>query len=507
MIGLRRHLAGRYRLDRTLSTDPSGTVYLAKDLRSGAKVTVKELAAGLVSDRAYMERLRDSAAALTSFDDPNFVSVLDVVEAGGRAYVVSVFVEGQTLREVMGSTPIPPAEALALLRGSLLGLAAVNSAGLVHRSVRPESVVLLPDGQVKVTGFDQPAYAGATAGSEAVPPPGVSPYAYIAPEQVVGGAADARTDVYLAGLLGFELLAGSPAFTAPEPSQLMSMHLAQDPPQLSTMHPEIPASVAEIVTQALAKEPDDRQQGARSFIAQIDAAGPSLGPAWALAMVPGSLASLLVPAAAPQPVAPTPVPRRVPVRPVPSLGWRRRGALVPGAAALSLALTGGAAFAYSQRWLGSGGGQVPAAPGASFTASTGLHAGGVPGGLHPYLVPPPGNPPAETPPASAPLSPTGPGGSGAVAVIPVVTRVPPALVQVPPTTVDVVTPPPVTAPPPPTVAVPQQPAVGTDSDHDGDEQEGEHHGDNGEDKGHDGHGDEGHHDGGQGQNGEHRESD
>jgi hypothetical protein len=461
MSGGRRYLAGRYKFDRALSTDSSGTLYKAKDLRSGADVTVKELSPALVADSAYMERIRASAAALTGFDDPNFVSVIDFIEAGGQAYVVSVYVEGQSLRDVIGSAAIAPAEALALLRGSLLGLAAVNSAGLLHRSVRPENVILLPDGQVKLTGFDQPAYAGAAAASGS----GVSPYAYIAPEQVVGATADPRTDVYLAGLLGYELLAGVPPFTASDPSQVMSMHVAQDPVPLSAVRPEIPVSVADVVSQALAKEPDDRQQGARSFIAQIDAAGPSLGPAWALALVPGSLASLLVPPALPQPAAPTPAPRRVPMRVAPRLAWSRRGALVPGAAALSLALTGGAAFAYSQRWLGNGV-SVPASPRAGFTASTGVHPGGVPGGLHPYVVPPTSNPSAQLAPTPTPTptptpSPTpspapGPGAGSLVAVIPVVARVAPGPV-VPPITGNVVPPaptPPVTPSPPVTPPAP-----------------------------------------------------
>jgi hypothetical protein len=499
MSGGKRPLAGRYKLDRVLRADSSGTVYLAKDARTGAQVTVTQLAPALVADAEYIQRMRSSAATLTSFDDPTFVSVLDFVEEGRHAYVVSVYVEGQTLREVMGSTPIPPAEALALLRASLLGLAAVNSVGLVHRSIRPESVVLLPDGQVKVTGFDQPAYAGAATGADRGSTPSVSPYAYIAPEQVVGAPADPRTDVYLAGLLGFELLAGIPPFTSSDPSQVMSMHVGQDPPQLSVMRPEIPASVSDVVSHALAKEPDDRPQGARSFIAQIDAAGPSLGPAWALAMMPGSLAPLLVPAVPPLPVAPTPAPRRVPVRITPRVGWGRRRALVPGAAALSLALTGGMAFAYSQRWFG--GGPVPTTPGSSFTASTGIHPGGVPGGLHPFVVPPATNPPAEALPAGAPPSETAPGGGGAVAVVPVGIRLPPTPVQLPPITGDVV--PPVTVPPPappPPVAVPQVPSVDVDvSDHDGD-----HHEDRDGDKDHHGHGDEGHHDG---DHGEHVESD
>jgi serine/threonine protein kinase len=112
MKGGKRTLAGRYRLERELGADASGTVFLAKDLSSGAKVSVKELAAGLIADSAYMARLSASAAALTSFDDPNFVSVLEVIEADDRAYVVSVYVEGQTLRELMGAAPIPPADAL-----------------------------------------------------------------------------------------------------------------------------------------------------------------------------------------------------------------------------------------------------------------------------------------------------------------------------------------------------------------------------------------------------------
>jgi hypothetical protein len=508
MNGGRRELAGRYKLDRVLSTDSSGTAYLAKDRRTGAKVTVKELAAGLASDRDYIEGLRGSAASITSFDDPNFVSVLDFVESDGRAYVVSVYVEGQTLREVMDAKEIAPPESLALLRGSLLGVAAVNSAGLVHGSISPDNVILLPDGQVKLTGFDQPAFVAAAGGGNGSPS-GVSPYAYIAPEQVVGAAADARTDVYLAGLLGYELLAGMPPFTSPDPSQVMSMHIAHDAPRLDVMHPGIPASVAEIIGQALAKEPDDRQQGARSFIAQIDAAVPSLSPAWALAMVPGALAPLLVPAPMPLPVAPTPAPRRVPVRVAPRVGWRGRGALVPGAAALSLTLAGGAAFAYSQRWLGNGG-QTPSRLGPNFTASSGIHPGGRPGGSGAYVVPPASNPPASNPPAevtqpASPPSPAAPGGGGAVAVIPVVIRVPPITLQPPPITGVVVPPVTVTPPPPPPppvtgpVQVPSTAELEENEHHDGD-----HPADKDGDKDHDGDGKDSHHDV---ENGEHAERD
>jgi serine/threonine-protein kinase len=354
-----RDLVGKYKLGRRLSSDSSGTVYLAKDTTAPplhALVEVKELAPALVADTRFLQRYRASASSLMQLDHPNCGKVLDFLEVGGGAFVVSEHLEGRTLREVLGSTALRPAQALALLRGSLVGLDAAHSAGLLHRSLRPESVTVQPDGLVKLSGFDQPAYAGGAAPPEAASA-GISPYAYIAPDQVVGVEADVRTDVYLAGILGFELLAGEPPFISQDPSELMSMHVTQDPPDLTALRPEITAPVADIVNRALAKAPDDRQQSAREFIGQIDAATASLGVEWTEAMTVSGLgvaASVAGLAAVGVETSKGGAAGGAAAGGGARLGRRSR-VLVPGVAALTLALST-AAYGYSQRWLGVGAG-------------------------------------------------------------------------------------------------------------------------------------------------------
>lgn len=408
------HLLGRYKLGRPLSRDSSGTVYRAKDAHMGAVVAVKELAPELVADTRFLERFRAESGVLTRLDHPNCGKVLEILEGEGRVYVVSEPIEGRTLREVINGSTLRPAQALALLRGSLVGLGAAHSLGLLHRSLRPESVVVQPDGLVKLTGFDQPAYAAGAAPGETASA-GISPYAYIAPDQVVGAEADVRTDVYLAGILGFELLTGAPPFTSLDPSELMSMHVTKDPPDLTALRPEVTAPVADIVNRALTKGPDDRQQSAREFIAQIDAATAALGVEWTEAMVVSGLGGAAMAggstlAGGEKPIrGTTPGPAR--------LGRRPRSVLVPGVAALTLALSG-AAYGYSQRWLGVGAG---VSPGPSST-STARHFGGSPahGRASSVLAPKPPNtqlapPGAEAPPAAV-LPPAQPASATLVAV-------------------------------------------------------------------------------------------
>jgi serine/threonine-protein kinase len=445
-FGMRgRGLLGRYKLGRPLSRDSSGTVYKATDARSGAVVAVRELAPELVADTRSLERFRAESGVLTRLNHPNCGKVLDFLEVEGRAYIVSEPIEGRTLREVIGGATLRPAQALALLRGSLVGLGAAHSLGLLHRSLRPESVVVQPDGLVKLTGFDQPAYAAGAAPGEAASA-GISPYAYIAPDQVLGAEADVRTDVYLAGILGFELLTGGPPFTSLDPSELMFMHVTQDPPDLTALRPEVTAPVADIVNRALAKRPADRQQSAREFIAQIDAATAALGVEWTEAVVVSGLGAAAM--AGGSTLAGGEKPNRGATPGGARVGRRPRSVLVPGVA-LTLALSG-AAYGYSQRWLGVGAGVNP----GPRSTSTAPHSGGsqahgrAPSDL---ALTPPG---AEVPPAAV-LLPAQPAPGTRVAVRVDSTQQPPVVSLVSTTPA---APPPA---PPATVPVPPRTAPGS----------------------------------------------
>jgi eukaryotic-like serine/threonine-protein kinase len=350
----RRDRVGPYKLRRRLRSDPAGTVYRAKNARTGAPVTVTELAAELVADAGFLERFRHDAGVLSRLDHPNCGKVLDYLEIEGRVYLVTERIDGRTLRQVIGSTTLRPTQALALLRGSLVGLDAAHSLQVLHRTLRPESVVVQPNGRVKLTGFGQPAYR-ATAGARAAlsASAGISPYAYLAPEQVVGTEADVRTDIYLAGVLGFELLAGQPPFTSLDPAEVWSMHMAQDPPNLMELRPEITAPVAAIVRRALAKAPDNRQQSARDFIGQIDAVGSPLsvwGTELAVDSRLGRAAALAVAS-----LNAVESPKHDAASAGGKFGWRTLRALVPGVAALALTLSA-AADGYNPGWLGIRGG-------------------------------------------------------------------------------------------------------------------------------------------------------
>jgi eukaryotic-like serine/threonine-protein kinase len=491
-----RDLLGKYKLGRPLSRDSAGTVYKAKDTGSGAEVEVTELTPELVADTRFLERFRAESGLLMRLDHPNCGKVLDFLEIERRAYVVSEPIDGRTLREVISGTALRPAQALALLRGSLVGLGAAHALGLLHRSLRPESVVVQPDGLVKLTGFDQPAFAAGANPGEAASN-GISPYAYIAPDQVVGAEADVRTDVYLAGILGFELLTGTPPFTSQDPSELMSMHVAQEPPALTALRPEVTAPVADIVNSALAKVPDDRQQSAREFIAQIDAATAALGVEWTEAMVVSGLGAAAT--AGGSALAGADRPDRGATRGGSRIGRRPRSVLVPGVAALTLALSG-AAYGYSQRWLGLGAGVSPG-PRSTSSAS---QFGGVPahGRAPSALAPnPPGSeltpPGAEVPPAAV-LLPAQPAPATSVALS--VVTVPPPPVASPTSTNPAASP----APAPPGTAPSSAPGPtgGGDSDKsrdqddqakDRDDHDGDH--DRDQDRDQDDHDGDGHHDG------------
>jgi hypothetical protein len=340
-----------------------------------------ELAAELVADSRFLERFRRETGFLSRLDHPNCVRVLDYLEIQGRVYLVSEPIEGRTLRQVIGSAELRPAPALALLRAGLVGLEAAHSVDVVHRTLRPESVVLQKDGLVKVTGFGQPAHgAGATLTGAA----GISPYAYIAPEQVVGADTDVRTDVYLAGLLGFELLVGRPPFNSADPAEVWSMHMAQDPPRLIDLRPELAPSVAGIVSRALAKAPDDRQQSALEFIAQIDGLRSVLAGTGVEPTVASKLGRRVAPLVVGHPAA-VEIPIPIAAGGTGRLGWRRLRALVPGVAALALTLSA-AADGYNPSWLGIRGGTRA----GQHAAST---AQGTTGGSHVFGAQQPSSPP------------------------------------------------------------------------------------------------------------------
>ena len=212
-----RVLDGRYLVLSHLADGGMATVYIALDQRLDRQVALKVMRADLAKDESFVDRFRREARSAAKLSHPNVVAVYDQGEDNGHVFLAMELVNGLTLRQVMHSEgALSPRAALDIIDPVLQALGAAHSAGLIHRDVKPENVILRQDGTVKVADFGL-ARAIATTTSTAQTGVLLGTVAYLSPEQVERGIADARSDVYAAGLLLFEMLTGSKAFIGDSP--------------------------------------------------------------------------------------------------------------------------------------------------------------------------------------------------------------------------------------------------------------------------------------------------
>ncbi len=276
-----RQLDGRYRLDRAIARGGMATVYEATDLRLDRTVAVKVMRPSLAEDGDFVERFAREARAAARLSSPEVVAVHDqgTDAETGTAYLVMEHVAGRTLRDVIRDDgPLAAARALALLEPVLKALAAAHGAGLVHRDVKPENVLLGDDGRVKVADF---GLARAIESSNLTATTGllIGTVAYLAPEQVEHGRADTRTDVYAAGILLFELLTGVPPYSSDSPMSVAYRHVHEDVPAPSTLVTGIPTELDDLVVSATRRDPAARPVDAGAFLAELRAVRADLGDA------------------------------------------------------------------------------------------------------------------------------------------------------------------------------------------------------------------------------------
>jgi eukaryotic-like serine/threonine-protein kinase len=268
-----RLLDGRYRLERTIARGGMATVYLGTDTRLDRVVAVKVLRAALAEDPEFVERFTREARSAARLSSPDVVAVFDQGRdaASGVAYLVMEHVEGRTLRDVVRTRgPLPAAQALVYLEPVLRALAAAHSAGLVHRDVKPENVLVADDGRIKVADFGL-ARAFETSSLTATTGLLLGTVAYLAPEQVEHGTADPRTDVYAAGIVLWELLTGTPPYESESPLSVAYRHVNEDVPPPSEVVEGVPAAVDELVLRATRRDPSARPVDAGAFLAEVRA--------------------------------------------------------------------------------------------------------------------------------------------------------------------------------------------------------------------------------------------
>ncbi|MGY1671896.1 Stk1 family PASTA domain-containing Ser/Thr kinase [Geodermatophilus sp. SYSU D00710] len=276
-------LEGRYRLEERLARGGMSTVYAATDLRLHRTVAVKVMAEHLAHDPTFVGRFTREARAAAMLSHPNVVSVSDQGSDQGLVFLVMELVRGRTLRDLLQARGrLTVAEAFAVLEPVLAGLAAAHRAGIVHRDVKPENVLIGHDGTVKVADF---GLARALTGTGQTSHTGgvlIGTVAYLSPEQLERGRADARSDVYAAGLVLFEMLTGHPPYGGDTPLAVAYQHVHHDVPLPSSEVPAVPWQVDELVKRTTRREPAVRPLDAGSFLADLEDVRTDLG----LARVP-----------------------------------------------------------------------------------------------------------------------------------------------------------------------------------------------------------------------------
>ena len=273
-----RVLDGRYRVLSHIADGGMASVYLALDTRLEREVALKVMRPGLAADETFVSRFRREARSAARLSHPHVVAVFDQGEDDGSMFLAMEYVPGQTLREVMQAEgPLTPRAALDIMDPVLQALSAAHRAGIIHRDVKPENVILREDGTVKVADFGL-ARAVTTQTTTAQTGMLLGTVAYLSPEQVERGIADARSDVYAAGLILFEMLTGTKAFTGDSPIHVAYQHVHGSIPAPSSRVESVPSELDTLVALATARDPDQRPADAGEFLSEVRKARAALSP-------------------------------------------------------------------------------------------------------------------------------------------------------------------------------------------------------------------------------------
>jgi beta-lactam-binding protein with PASTA domain/tRNA A-37 threonylcarbamoyl transferase component Bud32 len=269
-------LDGRYRVLSRIARGGMATVYEATDSRLDRTVAIKVMHPGLAEDSAFVERFRREARAAARLSHPNVVAVHDQGETSGLPYLVMEYVSGQTLRDVLRDHgPLTPEQALTIIEPVLDALAAAHDAGFIHRDIKPENILISHDGRIKVADFGLARAVTTMSATQGVL---IGTVAYLSPEHVERGEADARSDVYGAGICLFEMLTGSVPYSAENPLTVAYQHVHGDVPAPSSVVAHIPPAVDTVVMDATRRNPDDRYPDCRAFASEVRQLRSSLPP-------------------------------------------------------------------------------------------------------------------------------------------------------------------------------------------------------------------------------------
>ena len=289
-----------YQIESLIGVGGMGQVYLARDERLGRKVALKFLPERLTANNMQLSRFKSEARAASALNHPNILTVYEIGTDGNRHFIATEFIEGVTLRAALARGRMSVHDALEIAVQVASALAAAHKTGVVHRDVKPENIMIRPDGYVKVLDFGlaklteqklasdnqdltvtntQHTLAGLLVGTPR----------YMSPEQARGQPADARSDIWSLGAVIYEMVGGVPAFSGATPSDCIASILKTEAPPLSRVAPAVPTGLQSILHKALRKNRDERYQTIAEMLADLRslkekleraASAPKIEAAW-----------------------------------------------------------------------------------------------------------------------------------------------------------------------------------------------------------------------------------
>ncbi len=262
-----------------------GEVWRGRDTRNETDVAIKVLSRDSTGDPDRIKRFATEARAASGLVHPNILAILDIGESEEGPYLVTEFVDGETVRTLLAEGKIPVARAVDLATQAASGIGHAHAAGIAHRDVKPENLMVRRDGVVKILDFGlarlfRPGAASGDAADFARTATGmiIGTAGYLSPEQLKGGKADGRSDVFALGVVLHEMLSGSNPFQRTNPVDTFNAILREDPPPLDLPAEGAAAELSRVVGRALAKNPEDRYGSAGELARDLERIRESFPP-------------------------------------------------------------------------------------------------------------------------------------------------------------------------------------------------------------------------------------
>src|SRR5688500_7230294 len=272
---------GYYEIINQIGVGGMGEVYLARDKKLDREVAIKILNEEFNEDQSHLQRFVSEAKAASALNHPNILTIYEFGEAEDARFIVSEYIEGKTLREIIRESKLTLPQILDISIQITGALSAAHKAHLVHRDIKPENIMIRPDGYVKVLDFglaklveqknksilslEEPTVRQNLTAKGVI----VGTVNYMSPEQAKGERVDERTDIFSLGVLVYEMLAGKPPFDGGNAIETMGSILNKEPVPLSRLTPEVPHEVKRIINKALRKDREQRYQTAKDLLIDL----------------------------------------------------------------------------------------------------------------------------------------------------------------------------------------------------------------------------------------------